>query len=269
MKKRISKKLVITTGVLALMLFAPAAPKSTIGQAISTVTNQIEVQAAQTYSDNWKEDAAGNWHFYNDDGTLVTNSWVHDYGEWYLLDSTGTMRTGVFRSNGGKYYILDTVRGTGTYGKLLKDGMVYQGVVLHADTSATYEGALDNETLEQLAAVGVEVVNVPDVENTIHVDKDAERASLQVASDVNKQVENKEMNDTSTGNNRISEESKSTSRLNGYVRDSDGGLYTKNGTYISAEDVALLEMFGASPEEYAGGSDGGAGGKGVSINDIR
>lgn len=175
MKKRISKKLVITTGVFALMLFAPAAPKSTIGQAISTVTNQIEVQAAQTYSDNWKEDDMGNWHFYNDDGTLVKDAWVHDVGEWYLLDSTGTMRTGVFRSNGGKYYILDTVRGTGTYGKLLKDGMVYQGVVLHADTSATYEGALDNETLEQLAAVGVEVVNVPDVENTIHVDKDAER----------------------------------------------------------------------------------------------
>lgn len=176
MKKRISKKLVITTGVLAVMLFAPAAPKSTIGQAISTVINQIEVQAAQTYSDNWKEDAMGNWHFYNDDGTLVTNSWVHDYGEWYLLDSNGTMRTGVFRSNGGKCYILDTVRGTGTYGKLLKDGMVYQGVVLHADTSATYEGALSDETLQELANVGVDTVNVPNVENTLHVDKDAERA---------------------------------------------------------------------------------------------
>lgn len=85
------------------------------------------------------------------------------------------MRTGVFRSNGGKYYVLDTVRGTGTYGKLLKDGMVYQGVVLHADTSAAYEGALSDETLQQLAAVGVDTVNVPNVENTVHVDKDADR----------------------------------------------------------------------------------------------
>lgn len=177
MKKRIAKNFVLSTGALALMLFAPAAPKSTLGQAISTVTNQIEVQAAQTYSDNWKEDATGNWHFYNDDGTLVKDAWVHDYGEWYLLDSNGTMRTGVFRSNGGKYYVLDTVRGTGTYGKLLKDGMVYQGVVLHADTSATYEGALTDETLQQLANAGVEVINVPNVENTMHVDKDADRGS--------------------------------------------------------------------------------------------
>ena len=179
MKKRIAKNFVLSTGALALMLFAPAAPKSTLGQAISTVTNQIEVQAAQTYSDNWKVDAMGNWYFYNDndDGTLVKDAWVHDYGEWYLLDSNGTMRTGVFRSNGGKYYVLDTVRGTGTYGKLLKDGMVYQGVVLHADTSATYEGALTDETLQQLANAGVEVINVPNVENTMHVDKDADRES--------------------------------------------------------------------------------------------
>ena len=179
MKKRITKNFVLSTGALALMLFAPAAPKSTLGQAISTVTNQIEVQAAQTYSDNWKVDAMGNWYFYNDneDGTLVKDAWVHDYGEWYLLDSNGTMRTGVFRSNGGKYYVLDTVRGTGTYGKLLKDGMVYQGVVLHADTSATYEGALTDETLQQLANAGVEVINVPNVENTMHVDKDADRGS--------------------------------------------------------------------------------------------
>lgn len=238
MKKRISKKLVITTGVFALMLFAPAAPKSTIGQAISTVTNQIEVQAAQTYSDNWKEDDMGNWHFYNDDGSLVVDSWVHDYGEWYLLDSSGTMRTGVFRSNGGKYYILDTVRGTGTYGKLLKNGMVYQGVVLHADTSATYEGALDNETLEQLAAVGVEVVNVPDVENTVHVDKDAERAKgSNGAEKVNASTDSR----TIPGYSSISEEKKKE----------------------------LAEMFGLSPDMALEGSSGGLGGKGVSINNIR
>lgn len=219
MKKRISKKLVITTGVLALMLFAPAAPKSTIGQAISTVTNQIEVQAAQTYSDNWKEDDMGNWHFYNDDGSLVVDSWVHDYGEWYLLDSSGTMRTGVFRSNGGKYYVLDTVRGTGTYGKLLKNGMVYQGVVLQADTSSEYEGALSDETLEQLAAVGVDTVNVPNVENTIHVDKDAERASG--SNGAEKVSEKKEINDTSTGNN------------------TSGGYYNKQGDWIPPEVVAM------------------------------
>lgn len=54
MKKRIKKTALLCTA-LSLMLFS-------------------QVQAAQTYSDNWKEDAAGNWHFYNDDGTLVKDS---------------------------------------------------------------------------------------------------------------------------------------------------------------------------------------------------
>ena len=213
MKKRIAKNFVLSTGALALMLFAPAAPKSTLGQAISTVTNQIEVQAAQTYSDNWKVDAMGNWYFYNDndDGTLVKDAWVHDYGEWYLLDSNGTMRTGVFRSNGGKYYVLDTVRGTGTYGKLLKDGMAYQGVVLHADTSATYEGALTDETLQQLANVGVEVINVPNVENTMHVDKDADRESSVVTDNI--QITSSE--------------------------GAEGGYYNSNGDWVPPEVVAM------------------------------
>lgn len=233
MKKRISKKIVITTGVFALMLFAPAAPKSTIGQAISTVTNQIEVQAAQTYSDNWKEDAMGNWHFYNDDGTLVTDSWVHDFGEWYLLDSTGTMRTGVFRSNGGKYYVLDTVRGTGTYGKLLKNGMVYQGVVLQADTSSEYEGALSDETLEQLAAVGVEVVNVPNVENTIHVDKDAERERERYENSwdvlINDKGKEEAVGDTTSG-----------------------GYYNSQGQWIPPEIAAMNLSKGSYPVKLNG-----------------
>lgn len=216
MKKRVAKNFVLSTGVLALMLFTPAAPKSALGQAISTVTNQIEVQAAQTYSDNWKEDAMGNWHFYNDDGSLVVDSWVHDMGEWYLLDSSGTMRTGVFRSNGGKYYVLDTVRGTETFGKLLKDGMVYQGVVLHADTSADYEGALTDETLQQLAAVGVEVVNVPNVENTAHVDKDVEREN--------------------TGNTQLTTN-----------QSTEGGYYNYQGKWIPPEVASLNLGEGSGP----------------------
>lgn len=219
MKKRI-KKTVLLCATLSLMLFS-------------------QVQAAQTYSDNWKEDDMGNWHFYNDDGTLVKDAWVHDYNEWYLLDSTGTMRTGVFRSNGGKYYVLDTVRGTGTYGKLLKNGMVYQGVVLQADTSSEYEGALDDETLEQLAAVGVEVVNVPNVENTIHVDKDAERA--RGSNGAEKVSEKKEESKSTPGFDNISEEQRRE----------------------------LAEMFGLTLDMVPGGSSGGLGYRMGSIDDLR
>ena len=204
MKKRIKKTALLCT-TLSLMLFS-------------------QVQAAQTYSDNWKEDAAGNWYFYNDDGTLVKDSWVHDFGEWYLLDSNGTMRTGVFRSNGGKYYVLDTVRGTGTYGKLLKDGMVYQGVVLHADTSAAYEGALSDETLQQLAAVGVDTVNVPNVENTMHVDKDADREK------------NVGAGDTQLTSNEGAE----------------GGYYNSQGDWIPPEIAAMNLSKGSHPVKFNG-----------------
>lgn len=163
MKKKVLKNWVIGTGVLALNLFVPVVSETPVGQAVSMLTNQIEAQASQTYSGNWKEDESGNWRFYRSDGELVKDYWVHDFGERYLFDSDGIMRTGMFRSNDGKYYLLDTTKGTGTYGRLLKNGDVYQGITLKADK---YDGALSDETLQQLAAAGVDTVNVPDIKDT-------------------------------------------------------------------------------------------------------
>ena len=104
------------------------------------------------------------------DGSLCTSSWVHDRGQWYLLDANGDMLTGVVKSNGGKYYLLDTVRGTGTYGKMLTNGSVYNGVTISASVNADDEGSLSADTIAQLRAANVNVDNVPNVENTKHVE---------------------------------------------------------------------------------------------------
>ena len=130
----------------------------------------IEVQAAETYSENWKIDESGTWWYYMEDGSLAKNCWIADYGEWYLLDENGAMRTGVVKSNGGKYYLLDTVRGTGYYGRMIKNGGTYNGVRIEADTSGSSEGALSDNCLQALRDSGIEMMNVVNVENTKHVE---------------------------------------------------------------------------------------------------
>lgn len=167
MKNRL-KKIIITTGALLMMTMAPIAQSNPLGQYLNEMTT-ITAHAA-TYSDNWKMDGAGVWWYYLNDGSVAKDAWVKDYGEWYLLGSDGAMRTGVFQSNEGKYYLLDTVRNTGTYGKLLKNGAVYQGITLKCDTSEAYEGALSDESIAALKSAGVSFENVPNVENTKHVE---------------------------------------------------------------------------------------------------
>lgn len=163
------KRLVITTGALLLLAGSPIVQANPLGQYLSTITNTIEAQAAETYSDNWIMDGQGTWHYYMSDGSMCTNAWVHDHGEWYLLDGAGNMLTGIVQSNGGKYYLLDTVRNTGTYGKLMKSG-VYNGVQIQAEQSGDSEGALSQSTLNSLQAVGVQVAGVTNVANTKHVE---------------------------------------------------------------------------------------------------
>lgn len=129
--------------------------------------------AAETYSDNWFMDSESTWHYKMSDGSMATDAWIHDHGEWYLLDSNGNMLTGLVKSNGGKYYLLDTVRGTGTYGKMLKNGGTYNSTVISASVNADDEGSLSADTIEQLRASGVSIEEAPNVENTKHVENGA------------------------------------------------------------------------------------------------
>ena len=157
MGTKTGKKVVVTCGLVGLMMFG-FIPHGNAGHVDNPFT--ITAQAAESYSENWKVDSNGDWRFYNNDGSVVSNAWIHDRGEWYLVDGTGTMMTGVFQSNEGKYYLLDTVRGSGTYGKLLTNGKVYSGITLNCDTNPTYEGALSAETINSLKALGIRFDNV-------------------------------------------------------------------------------------------------------------
>ena len=163
------KRIILTTGVMISLFGAPIVQNNPLMDYMNSMTT-ITAMAAEAYSDNWSIDSNGTWHYYMNDGSLCTSSWVHDNGQWYLLDASGNMLTGIVKSNGGKYYLLDTVRGTGTYGKMLTNGSVYNGVTISASVNADDEGSLSADTIAQLRAANVNVDNVPNVENTKHVE---------------------------------------------------------------------------------------------------
>ena len=163
------KRIILTTGVMISLFGAPIVQNNPLMDYMNSMTT-ITAMAAEAYSDNLSIDSNGTWHYYMNDGSLCTSAWVHDNGQWYLLDASGNMLTGVVKSNGGKYYLLDTVRGTGTYGKMLTNGSVYNGVTISASVNADDEGSLSADTIAQLRAANVNVDNVPNVENTKHVE---------------------------------------------------------------------------------------------------
>ena len=246
MKNRL-KRIVITTGALLCLTAAPIAQTNPLGS--------MTVQAATTYSDNWKIDGAGTWWYYLNDGSVAKDAWVKDYGEWYLLGSDGAMRTGVFQSNEGKYYLLDTVRNTGTYGKLLKNGIVYQGITLKCDTSEAYEGALSDESIAALKSAGVSFENVPNVENTKHVENGVVTlnpvGSVQSGQDVgntapqsqNQPADNSGLTDLSSGAERIplapTDKSPIGTKRDGYTLHWDG--YSYEDPYWSKDAVEVWE----------------------------
>ena len=137
---------------------------------ILTVCFNLVAFAGTAFSPYWNIDSANNWHYTLANGQLATDAWIQDEvsGDWYLIDSLGNMKSGLVTSN-GKYYLLDNTRGTGHFGKLLKNGDIYNGITIYADTSASYQGALNDITLNQLAQMGLSVYTAQNVTGTKHV----------------------------------------------------------------------------------------------------
>jgi len=123
--------------------------------------------AADPYSPHWEIDSNQTWHYRMNDGTYATDAWIHDEvnGDWYLLDVNGDMLSGVFVSY-GKYYYLDPVRGTGHFGRLLKNGQSINGVTIKASTNAEDEGALSADTVR---ALGIGTNGLTEVSGTKHI----------------------------------------------------------------------------------------------------
>ena len=149
---------------------------STLLAALSTCiypeVSKVEIYAAE-YSDNWKLNSDNNWEYYKNGNKLIS-TWVQDNNNWYLFDKDGVMRVGLYESY-GKYYLLDDVRGTGTYGKLLKNGATYKGINISADTSSEYEGALSEDTLNRLSGVGLSKNSAANVSGTAHNTNDVNK----------------------------------------------------------------------------------------------
>ena len=141
---------------------------------ISTINFSLAALAGTAYSPYWNIDSANNWHYTLASGQVVTDAWIQDEvsGDWYLIDSVGNMKSGLVTSN-GKYYLLDNTRGTGHFGKLLKNGDIYNGITIYADTSASYQGALNDITLNQLANMGLSVYSAENVTGTKQVSNGA------------------------------------------------------------------------------------------------
>ena len=150
-----------------------AAAGKTVMALFMTLTFASTVFAADPFSPHWEIDRDQVWHYRMNDGSYASDAWIHDEvnGDWYLLDVNGNMLAGTFVSY-GKYYLLDPVRGTGHYGRLLKNGHKFRGIVLEASTDMADEGALSQETLNAVNALGGadSVVNAVEISGTKHIE---------------------------------------------------------------------------------------------------
>lgn len=164
------KRVLLVAGGLAILNMVQFPSDTVLDRLQSVVTNQIEVHAEELpYSPNWNVKADGKWMYKTGDNTWATNAWVQDEVDknWYLLDNDGNMRTGLFKSY-DKYYMLSEEH-DGHFGRLVKNGEVYKGITVEADTSADYEGALSQNTINQLLAQGYSLDKAPEVTGTQHV----------------------------------------------------------------------------------------------------
>ena len=163
---------------------------------------------ASVYSTRWETQSDGNWKYKLDAGGYATTAWVQDEVDhnWYLLGDNGIMRSGIFESY-GKYYLLSEVH-DGHFGHLVKNGEVYHGITIQADTSADYEGALSQESINALKSLGYKFDSVTSVTGTQHVS--------------NGQVTLSSSNNSNTTNNS-----------NSQSRSSNG---TKNHNVMTTED---------------------------------
>lgn len=172
------KKVLLVAGGLAILNMVQFPSDTVLDRLQSVVTNQIEVHAEELpYSPNWNVKADGNWMYKTGDNTWATNAWVQDEVDknWYLLDNDGNMRTGLFKSY-DRYYMLSEEH-DGHFGRLVKNGEVYKGITVEADTSADYEGALSQNTINQLLAQGYSLDTATEVTGTQHVTSPSASAS--------------------------------------------------------------------------------------------
>ena len=164
------KRLVITTGALLLLAGAPIVQNNPMGEYLNVITNTVEAQAAELpYSTNWETQSDGSWKYKLTSGGYASG-WIQDEVDqnWYYMDASQTMLSGLVKSNENHYYLLSQVH-DGHFGRMVTNGMVYNGITIQAETSGAYVGALTETTLNQLRSLGLTVEGARDVSGSQHV----------------------------------------------------------------------------------------------------
>lgn len=166
-KKGLCKKILVVSGLmLALFMAAPVANSTVIDNLVGVETSYA---AELPYSHRWEIQSNGDWKYKMDAGGYATGKWLKDEVDlnWYLMDDSGIMKSGLYKSY-GKYYILSEIH-DGHYGHLVKNNEVYHGITIKASTNSDDEGALTQETINALKAIGFNFDSVEDVSGTSHV----------------------------------------------------------------------------------------------------
>lgn len=160
------KVLVVTGCIMALFLCAPVVKSPTLDNIIGV---EQTYASELPYSHRWVIQSNGDWMYKMEDGSYAKGKWLKDEVDlnWYLMNDNGIMRSGIFKSY-DRYYLLSEVH-DGHFGHLVKNGEVYKGITIQADTSADYEGALSAQTINALKAIGYNFDTVLDVSGTSHV----------------------------------------------------------------------------------------------------
>lgn len=138
--KTVVKKVKFVTGLMfSFMAMAPVM-NNPLADRMAGIENVYAAEA--TFSEYWKQDTAGNWHVYDNNGNMIKNAWLCDdavqsNGEnvWYLLDENGSMITNALVQDlTGNYYSLETSH-TGYFGMLRYQSGTYEGITLDLESN--------------------------------------------------------------------------------------------------------------------------------------
>lgn len=246
MGKKRAKKLVITAGILALTLFAPVY-NNPLGEFMGTMTTYAaEQNQSLPYSPNWETQADGSWRYKLNSGAYASG-WIQDEVDknWYYMDSNKVMLSGLVKSNDNKYYLLSEEH-DGHFGHMITDGVTYKGIVIRAEKSGDYAGALSSETIAALRNIGLVVENATDVSGSQHV-----TGGEVVSGNTN----NNEMIGATFGEPTKAEEKSETKKDNKLPAEAEEMSLSDDGKYIylNGEWHSLEDYEGSGIGPSAGG----------------
>ena len=85
---------------------SPAAPSTTTPTADQTPAAPTENTTPTPQSSGWRQEN-GQFHYYKEDGTLVTSQWIKDDSGWHYVDAAGNAVKGWYNTPNGKTWYFD------------------------------------------------------------------------------------------------------------------------------------------------------------------